>query len=1445
MIEVQQHRVIIGTFHQIGRKVPKVHPSMTSHRGEMRNIMDLKIMLIPIISLLLSTMAPEITYKNNSTMNIFQKPGRAKNVNCRPRNFDLKCRENIWSRLGIGSCEMYHYTAISVQCNTVQYITGGQYTTVQYKSHGSTYRYQTAGRAGHNGDTQSFQQGGVRSEVTVCSSLQYSTGPLQRQVCSTLHSFTVQTNEQYRSNCRNCNVATNVQQIWGCHSIHKHEVHRRSTGVSNAAAGYCTVQYSAVLYNTVHQRGVVQYSTVQYYNKCNNEYNTISEYKKYSTVGVCDPVKILKKQNQEKNLKKQNQKKKYLKNEKNTKKVSENQENTKKVSYNPKKQINKNPKNEAKSTQKNEYNKKHKKNIKVVKHKKSKKRKNTEKSSKYKQKKKQKNTKKSKKSKSTKKLKNLKKPTKTKNKKQNVSFFLARKMRNKKVKATNGNISKTLNIIHWNLGSRYWGNKTEEIQILVDEMKPDLVFISEANLFSGLSEHERIILGYKLVITRSMEYMGYSRLVLLVREGLDIKIQESLMEAQIASIWVKISGRGLQTTMIGGIYREHKLLLQGLENNTNDDDLQTQRWNKFLNQWKQATAMSSQCHVIGDVNLDHFRWNDPTQAHEQMVQATKEEIETLNYTQIIEGATRAWPDTADSLIDHCWTNSPDKIISKRNIVRAVGDHNVLQVVIKLKGTLQTTQEIRKRIWKNLNLERMRMKTENINWQEFQEIENIDVANHWLETKLNDVLNSEAPWSTIQPRKGFRKWVTEDTKTLMEKRDSLGEKARMDQTNESWKNYREVRNLCTKKVKENKQEHFKTKYKDCEVRKDIKGTYELLKQQAGWKTVSTPTMFIKDGKQMTSPQQMADEQMKFFHEKTQKLINELPPPQYDPLEILDKAIEKWGAAGNRSKFCIQEVSEMEVLKSMKELGNTTSSGMDGLDAVFLKAVATTVYRPITKLVNMSIRQKIFASRWKIAKILPIHKGKGKPIDSPSSYRPISLLPVISKIVERTIQKQMTNFMITSKQMSTNQHAYRINHSTTSALAQLTDQLYEATDQNLISCLLAVDQSSAFDCVSHQTLLKKLLKYNFDTDTVKWFNSYLSHRTQCVQIGSKLSHMKPVQNGVPQGSVLGPMLYSIYINELPAIMKNKYDCQHTAHNSEYLFGKNCPQCGNIICFADDSTLIFSSNSRILNQMKLVEGLDIIGNFLTANQLSINRTKTTISEIMIGQKRARTPGHPPTLSEFESDGTEKIIKAQSETRLLGANIQDNMSWKAHLDTGEEAMLPEARKKLGILKHLGKQAPKHSRKILADGLVLSKIRYLTPLWGGTSEKNLNAVQTLINNTARFVTGWGRRTSTMDLMTECQWLTARELVLQNSLLLMWKIVRLDSPSSIKEKIQLVDEGKLSTSVPRLLHTSQGFRWRSVIEWNKLPTTLREQLSLPTFKKELGKWILSKREKTG
>ena len=311
----------------------------------------------------------------------------------------------------------------------------------------------------------------------------------------------------------------------------------------------------------------------------------------------------------------------------------------------------------------------------------------------------------------------------------------------------------------------------------------------------------------------------------------------------------------------------------------------------------------------------------------------------------------------------------------------------------------------------------------------------------------------------------------------------------------------------------------------------------------------------------------------------------------------------------------------------------------------------------------------------------------------------------------------------------------------------------------------------------------------------------------------------------------MLYTIFTNELPELTKDDNNCNNTAHtDNKRLFGTNCTQCGTIPCYADDATVVHSSHSRQINQEKLIEHLDNIETFLHRNKLSINKDKTTINEIMIKQKRARINGQPPTIQTVDSKGDPKLITADKSTRLLGGNIADNLCSTKHLENGEKPLLPRLRQQLGALNMLSSQLPKKSRLNLANGLLISKICYLLPVWGGAPPTLLKKIQTILNKAARFVTRCHPRTSTLTLMKKCNWLKIRELVSYMSILAMWNIVHNKSPEQLHDPITIDENYKLNSRPPRLLNTEQSFKHRTIADWNLLPETTRTNTNLVSFK---------------
>ena len=225
------------------------------------------------------------------------------------------------------------------------------------------------------------------------------------------------------------------------------------------------------------------------------------------------------------------------------------------------------------------------------------------------------------------------------------------------------------------------------------------------------------------------------------------------------------------------------------------------------------------------------------------------------------------------------------------------------------------------------------------------------------------------------------------------------------------------------------------------------------------------------------------------------------------------MDSWSLKDNRENFSFKLTNPSEIIKLVNKMEHIKSAGHDNLNATVIKHSILHLAGPIAHTINLSITNSKFPARWKIGKILPLHKGKGLSQLEPSSFCPISLLPTISKITERVLQIQIMDYMISSEQLNNNHHSYRAGHSTSTAMLQLSNMIFEGMNDNLITTLVTIDQSSAFNVINHRTLIRKLKIYNFSDETVSWISSYLSHRSQYVSVGTKQSAYWMVNQGVP--------------------------------------------------------------------------------------------------------------------------------------------------------------------------------------------------------------------------------------------------------------------------------------------------------------------------------------------
>ena len=473
-----------------------------------------------------------------------------------------------------------------------------------------------------------------------------------------------------------------------------------------------------------------------------------------------------------------------------------------------------------------------------------------------------------------------------------------------------------------------------------------------------------------------------------------------------------------------------------------------------------------------------------------------------------------------------------------NVVRGAADHNISGVVIRVKGIIRSSSEFLARNWKKLNLDKLNSRLSETNWDQLYGESNVHVAANFLENSIRSALEEQVPLKKIQPKRNYRSWLSDATKEMMVKRDAVREDARVGGDPDVWKEYRQLRNKVSKEVSKDRKRHYENQYKICEQDKTNAELFKIMKKQIGQEMGSQPSIFRVDGRTITDPTGLAEEQMEYYHRKNIKLQEQVEDNQEDPLETLRVAMDKWDSIGKDGRnFELKEISLMETANIIKGMGDSKARGHDNIEALVIKLAAATLLKPINFLVNLSIRTMQFPAHWKIGKVLPLFKGKGLDKQNPASYRPVSLLPTLGKITERAVQQQIVKYMDTSNQWHSNMHAYRKKHSTCTALLQLSDDIFQAAEMKEIATAIMVDESSAFDCINFETLDGKLNLYGFGWKIRSWIKNYLTNRSQYTEISGKQSRIRNITRGVPQGSVIGPTIFSIYINEMPEVAKDK--------------------------------------------------------------------------------------------------------------------------------------------------------------------------------------------------------------------------------------------------------------------------------------------------------------------
>jgi len=833
---------------------------------------------------------------------------------------------------------------------------------------------------------------------------------------------------------------------------------------------------------------------------------------------------------------------------------------------------------------------------------------------------------------------------------------------------------------------------------------PDIITLQEIWRLPNLTEFK--ILNYQNIFANSRKEAQGGGVAIYIKNG------HSFIPDQALSIFhdrvyetivgtVKLSNK--KSIIVGSTYRPGTKHPNMSITDQNDLFLEL-----LSNQLELLSSKKQPVYLFGDFNIDVLKYGT-----EPLVNDYIELLYSAGFIQSIIRPTRCTPRSA-TLIDHVLTNDISGSHVSRILTTNISDHFPILYVLKSGRVPCENKKIQCRDFSNRNIETFKNNLQNINWDVLMDYQDVDDSYNYFLDNFIDLFNMFFPIKTITPNKNIHPKEPWFSNGLLKSRS---EKQRLDRlaatipSVENISKFKKYRNVYNTLIRAAKKIYYEKKLKDCQS--NAKATWQTIKNITNIKSKKNKieTFVLNIGNnQLTDSKQIAQAFNEFFaaapHLISQN-INKTSPffHSFDP----------GGAGGPTFDLLNKPISHDEIFTALNLLEPKKTSDLHGVSMFLLKKCCHQIYIPLSHIFNLSFNTGKFPTKMKTAKVIPIHKGGDTA--SPDNYRPISLLSSFSKILEKIFSIRITDFLEHNNIISESQFGFRKGHSTAHPMVLLDNYVSEALNKKHHTIAVFCDLRKAFDTVNHGILLRKLRRCGITGLALSWLKSYLTGRQQFVFFNECSSSLLEICLGVPQGSILGPLLFLIYINDLPNISALK-----------------------TFLFADDATLLASHADpeelcRIINTE-----LKKVTDYFRDNLLAIHPAKTKF--IVFSQSRNLDPDQ---LKIFIDNNNEdqifnpqlkyQISRVTGESddqaiRFLGLYVDPQLNYKYHV----QQIIKKVSSALFVMRKSKNLLTKKALTLLYYSLVHSHIIYAIQIWSSCSSFLINKIFKLQKQAIRII---------------------------------------------------------------------------------------------------------------